>query len=87
LEQVILHHVAQSARSFVVAGAHLNSERFRCRELHLVDVVRVPEGRENRVCKSQDQYVLRGFLAEEMINPISLLFGEGTADDAIEFPR
>ena len=84
---MILDHVAQSARSFVVAGAHLNSERLRRRELHLVDVVRVPERRENRVRKSQDQYVLRGFLTEEMINAISLLFGEGIADNAIEFPR
>ena len=84
---MILHHVAQSTRSFVEAGAHLNSERFRCRDLHLIDVVRVPEGCEDRVRKSQDQNVLRGFFAEEMIDAISLLFGEGTADDAIEFPR
>ncbi len=84
---MILDHVAQSARSFVEAGARLHSECFRGRDLHLVDVVRVPEGREDRVRKSQDQNVLRGFLAEEMIDAISLLFGKGTADDAIEFPR
>ena len=83
---MILHHVAQSARSFVEAGAHPNSERFRCRDLHLVDVVRVPEWRENRVRKSQYQNVLRGFLTEEMIDAISLLFAEGIADHAIEFP-
>src|SRR4029453_3051496 len=82
----ILHHVAQRARSFVEAGARLNSECFRSRDLYLVDVVRVPEGRENRVRKSQDKNVLRGFLAEEMINPICLLFGKGIADHAIEFP-
>jgi hypothetical protein len=84
---MILHHVAQSARSFIEARARFDSERFRCGDLHLVDVVCIPQRRENRVCKSQDQNVLRGLFAEEMINAISLFFSEGIADDAIEFPR
>ena len=51
---MILHHVAQSARSFIEARARLDSERFCCRDLHLVDVVCIPQRRENRVRKSQD---------------------------------
>ena len=46
-----MHHVAQSARSFVEAGASSNPERFGGGDLHLIDVVRVPERREYRVRK------------------------------------
>ena len=51
---MILHHVAQSACAFVKAGASFNAQHFRRCDLHLVDVVRVPEWRENRVRESQD---------------------------------
>ena len=53
----------------------------------MIDVARVPERLENRVGKPQHQDVLRGFLAEEMIDPVGLLFGEGIAHDAIELAR
>ena len=84
---MILHHIAQSACAFVEAGASLDPERFRRSDLHLVDVMGVPEGRENRVREPQYQNVLRGFLAEEMIDAVSLLFRKGIADDAVELAR
>ena len=84
---MVLHHIAQGARTLVKAGATLNPQCFGGRDLDVIDVMRVPERRENRVRESQNQNVLRGFLAEKMIDSVSLLFGEGTADDAVEFAR
>ena len=54
LEQMVLHHVAQGARPLVKTGATLNPQRFGGRDLHVIDVMRVPERCENRVCEPQD---------------------------------
>ena len=61
---------------FVVTGAPFHAERFGRGDLDVIDVTRVPERFENRVGKTQNQNVLRGFLAEKMIDPIGLIFGK-----------
>ena len=68
-------------------SAFENPQRFGGCDLDVIDVMRVPERRENRVRESQDQNVLRGFFSQKMIDPVSLLFGKGIADDAVEFSR
>ena len=73
--------------AFVVTGAAFHAERFRGGDLDVIDVARVPERLENRVGETQDQNVLRGFLAEKVIDPVGLIFGEGTLHDAIQLPR
>ena len=72
---------------FVITGAAFHAERFRGGDLDVIDITRIPERFENRVRKSQDQDVLRGFFAEKMIDPIGLFFGEGVVDDAVQFLR
>src|SRR5205814_9831360 len=62
-------------------------QRFGGRDLDVIDIMRVPKRRENRVRESKDQNVLRSFLAEKMVDPVSLFFGEGITDDAVEFAR
>ncbi len=84
---MVLHHVAQRAGAFVITGATFDSERFRGGDLDMIDVMRVPERREDRVREAKHQNVLRRFLAEKMIDPVGLLFGEGIVDDAIQFAR
>src|SRR5262245_10875386 len=87
LQQMILDHIAQRPCMFVIPGAILYSERFCRSNLDLVDVMRVPEGRENRVCEAQHQNVLCGFLAEKVIDSVCLFFAKRIADDAIELSR
>ena len=41
--QVILHHVAQCAGGFVIAGTRADPECFRRCDLHMIDVMRVPQ--------------------------------------------
>ena len=84
---MILHHVAQRARAFVVTGATFDSERFRGGNLDMIDIVPVPKRREDRIRKAQHQNVLGCFFPEKMIDPIGLFFCERIADDAIEFAR
>ena len=53
LQKMILHHVAQSTRALVIAGASFHSERFRGRDLNMIDVTRVPERLEDGVGETQ----------------------------------
>ena len=87
LEQVVLYHVAQGACAFVIAGASPDTQRFSRRDLHMIDVVRVPQRRENRVGKPENEDVLGGFLAEKMVDSIGLLFCKRIVDNAIELAR
>ena len=84
---MILNHIAQRTCVFVISGAILDAERFCRRDLDLIDVVRVPKRREDRVGEAQHKNVLRGFLAEKVIDPVGLFFAKGIADDAIELAR
>ena len=85
LQQMILHHIAQRTCAFVISGASPYAERLRRGDLHLIDIVRVPKGREDRVGEAQDKNVLRGFFPEKVVDPVGLFFAEGIVDDAIEF--
>jgi hypothetical protein len=80
LEQVVWHHVPQRPRSLVEPAATLDTHSLSCRDLHMVDMVTVPERLEDAVRKSQHQNVLDRFLAEEMIDPIDLVFGQHLED-------
>ena len=82
---MVLHHVAQSACAFIKACACPDAQRFRRRDLHMIDVVRIPKRRENGVSEPQYQNVLGSLFTEEMIDPIGLLLSKRIADDPIEF--
>src|SRR5262245_2256576 len=70
LQEMILHHIAEGPCGFVVSGTTFHTEGFCCRNLHVIDVVCVPEWGENRVGKAKHKDVLRRFLAQEMINSV-----------------
>ena len=74
LGQVVLHHVAQGPRAFVVAGPLFHSDRFSGRDLHAGDVVAVPDRFENGVGEAQHQDVLDRFLAQVVVDPEDLVF-------------
>ena len=46
----------------------------------MVDHVGVPESFEDHIGETQGEQVLDGFLAEEMIDTVGLVFGEDSAD-------
>src|SRR4029077_10379112 len=87
LQQMVLHHVTQGPGAFVIAGATPDAQRFRRCDLHLIDVVGVPERRENSVSEPQYQNILGSLLTEEMIDSIGLLLGKRIAHDPIKLAR
>ena len=84
---MVLHHVAQRARAFVISRAALHAERFRGGDLDVIDVAAIPDRLEDRVCEPEHENVLRGLFPEEVIDPVSLILGERAVHDAIELAR
>ena len=85
LKNVILDHVAQGARFFVVPAAFFHADVLRDRNLHVIDVISVPQRFENTVRKTERQNILYGFFAEIMIDSIDLPFLERMVNFLIQF--
>ena len=72
LQHVILKHVAQLPGLLVISGAMLHAERLRHRDLHVVNILPIPNRLENRVRKAEHQNILHRHFAEIVVNPINL---------------
>ncbi len=81
---MIGHHVAKRARSFVKAATVLDADGFGRGDLHVVDVVAVPERLDDVVGKAEDHDVLHGLFAEVMIDAVDLLFGQNLVQFLIQ---
>ena len=82
LQQVILDHVAQRAGFLVVRAAAFDADRFRGRDLHVVDVAPVPQRLEDAVAEAEGQDVLHRLLAQVVIDAVDLALGKDLPADA-----
>ena len=69
LEQVVLDDVAGGADAVVVAGAAADADVLGHGDLHVVDVVGVPDRLEHLVGEAQRQDVLDRLLAQVVVDP------------------
>lgn len=81
---MVLHHVAQRAGALIVAGAGADAFFLGHRDLHVVDILGVPQGFEDRVAEAHDQDVLHGLLAEVMVDPEDLALVEVGAQHVVD---
>ena len=63
LEQMALDHIAQGPRSVVEFTPAFNAGNLSMRNLHMVDVVSVPQRLQQQVGKAEHKHILHGFLA------------------------
>lgn len=84
---MVLDDVTGSADSVVVASAATEADVLSHRNLHVVDVMRVPHRLENLVGKAQSHDVLYGFLAQVVVNTEDRGLGEHCIDDFVELAR
>jgi len=84
LEQMVRHHVAQGAGCIVEAPAATDGERLGHGDLHMIDMIAIPDGLEQSVCESQHQDVLHRLLSEVMVDAIDLVFFEQPEELSIE---
>ena len=73
---MVLHHVAQGAGFFVVAGSGADAFRFAHSDLHVIDVLVVPNRLEDAVGEPDDHQILNGFFPQIVIDAEDLRFVE-----------
>ena len=84
LEQMVRHHVAQRAGCVVEAAAMADAELLVDGDLHVVDVIAIPDRLEHAVGEAQHQDVLDRLLAEVVIDPVDLVLVEDFQQCAVQ---
>ena len=84
LGEVVLHHVPQGTGGFVVASPFFNANGFGCGDLHIGDIITIPDWLEDRVGKAQHQDVLNRFLAQVVVDAENLAFLGTGLNDAVQ---
>ena len=80
-------HVAEGARVLVERTTHLDRERLRDVDLHVVDVVAVPDRLEHPVGEAERQQVLDRLAPEVVVDPIDPLLLEDRVEALVQLPR
>ena len=81
---MVRHHVAQRAGRVVETAAVADIELFVDRDLHMVDVVAIPDRLEHAVGEAQHQDVLHRLLAEIVIDPVDLVLIENSEQFVVQ---
>jgi hypothetical protein len=71
---MVLNHIAQCSRFFVIAPARAYTELFAYGQLDVVDRLAAPELLEDRVRKAEHQDVLHRFLPQVVVDSKDLFF-------------
>ena len=80
-------HVAVRAGALVERAARADRQRLGDVDLHVVDVLAVPQRLEEAVGEPQREQVQRRLLAEEVVDPEDLLLPEHLVDRVVELAR
>ena len=82
LKQVVLHDVANDALFVEIRGAVLvlRPERLLEQDLHVLDVVPIPDGREKAVGEAHHQQILHNLLAQVAVHAVDLLLRKDSAE-------
>ncbi len=84
LQQMILDHVAHRADLFVESAAALDTEALRHGDLHVRDVLAVPDGLEKAIREAEVEKILHRLLAEVMIDAKNGLLGEHAQERRVQ---
>src|SRR5689334_20269055 len=84
---MVRDHVAQRAGLFVVARAAANAHRLGRGDLHVIDVVTIPDRLEERIAEPENEDVPYRLFPEIMIDTIDLLLAKNGAHLLIQPSR
>ena len=87
LQQMGDHHVAAGAAGFVERRSMPDGQRLGHVDLHMIDVLTIPDGFEQTVAESEGEDVERGLLAEEVVDAEDLFLGEGLVQGCVQNER
>ena len=80
------HHVLECAGRLVEADPVVHAQGLGDVDLHVIDVVTVPDRLEEAVGETEGQYVLGRLLAQEVVDPEDLFLVEEPVDQVVEGP-
>ena len=80
-------HVAVGADALIEARAVVHGTRLGHVDLHMVDVVAVPDWLEHAVGEAQRDQVLHRLTAEEVVDPEHAFLREDAVDERVELAR
>src|ERR1700680_2243154 len=81
---MIWNHVAKRAGSFIEAAAMFYANGFRGSDLHVIDVVAIPQRFNNVVGETEDHQILNGLFPKIMIDAVNLVLGENLFQVLVE---
>ena len=84
---MVLHHVAQRAGLLVERPAPFHTQRLRCRDLHVIDVIAIPDRLEDPVGEPEHQNVLHRLFAQVVIDAEDLVLVEHRVHLVIQVAR
>ena len=87
LQHVILDDVARDAGTFEISAAFFHADRFGDSDLHMVNILTIPERLEDPVRKAQHEEVLNSLFAEVVVDAEDLALAERGHRDAVELFR
>ncbi len=87
LKEMVRHHVAQRAGRVVEGAAPADGDGLGDGDLHMVDMLALPDRLEQAVGETQHQNVLHRLLAEIMVDAENLVLVEHLAQFGIELHR
>ena len=87
LHHVVLHHVAQRAGLLVERPAAFHAQRLGGRDLHMVDVIPVPDRLKDAVGKAENQNVLYRLFAQVVVDAEDLVLVEDGVHLLVELAR
>src|SRR5438105_5100042 len=76
LEDMVLYHVADGSRLFVVGATALYANVFCDGDLDMVNIAPVPDRFKDAVCQAENKNILYCFFTEVVVNTIDLFFSE-----------
>ena len=80
-------HVAQGAGRLVEMAAFLHADRFRRRDLYMIDAVAVPDRLEQSIGKAKRHDALDRILAEKVVDAEYLVLVQRAPDVGVQFAR
>ncbi len=84
---MVLHHIAQRAGMLIERPAAFNADALRRRDLHVVDVVAVPDVLKDAVGEAEDEDVLHRLLAQVVVDAEDLVFVEDLVHIVVQRAR
>lgn len=84
---MVLHYVSQRACAVKISSATANALTLSDSNLHVVDIVTIPNRLHQTVGETKHQQILNRFFSQVMINPINLFFLKVAMQVLVELPR